>query len=85
MSDHELSAGTRWASEVAVALGGSSMGIVCLTPDNVAAPWLLFEAGALSRSVDEARVVPYLFNLKQTDVPFHWPSFRGLLLTRTAL
>jgi hypothetical protein len=37
----------------------SQFGILCLTQDNFQAPWLLFEAGAISKKFDSARVVPY--------------------------
>jgi hypothetical protein len=33
------------------------IGIVCLTPENLKEPWILFEAGALSKSVDKKSYV----------------------------
>jgi hypothetical protein len=76
MSDHEIAAGTRWSAELGGALEGSRSGIICLTPENLQAPWLLFEAGSLARSVASSRVVPYLLDLSPTDVEFPLAQFQ---------
>ncbi len=60
--------GTLWAQEISKELEESTIGIICLTRDNLSAPWLLFEAGALSKNSYRARVCPILFNLKSHDV-----------------
>ena len=46
------------------------MGVVCLTPQNWNRPWILFEAGALSKSLDDkTRVCTYLLGeLRPGDV-----------------
>lgn len=68
MSARDNEAGVRWNTVVSDQLDASDFGILCLTPDNLQAPWLLFEAGALSKSVDVARVVPLLYKLAPADV-----------------
>ena len=68
MSDHDIQAGDRWGRKLDEQLEASHLGIVCLTAENLKSPWLIFEAGALSKAIDESRVVPYLFALKTTDV-----------------
>lgn len=45
----EIPKGARWSVEIAARLEQSEFGIVCLTRDNLHAPWILFEAGALSK------------------------------------
>jgi hypothetical protein len=67
-SPDDVAKGTRWSSEIGVELQTSSFGILCLTPDNTLAPWIVFEAGALSKSLDKAKVCPLLFGLEPTDV-----------------
>lgn len=47
----EIEKGTRWASDIASELEVCAFGIACVTQENKDAPWLLFEAGALSKSV----------------------------------
>ena len=49
ISTQDISAGVRWGSEIARQLERINFGIICLTPDNLQAPWILFEAGALAK------------------------------------
>jgi hypothetical protein len=71
MSSESIEKGTRWGQDIGQALESFSVGIICLTPDNLTAPWISFEAGALSKSLDASRVMPLLLGLNRSDVP--WP------------
>jgi len=66
-SPHDIKAGMRWSNELATRLDSTSNGIICLTRDNVVAPWLMFEAGALSKQFD-SRVCPLLFGFTVADL-----------------
>ena len=68
VSSEDIDKGARWSTDIAKELEKSSYGILCITKDNVDAPWLNFEAGALSKSVEKSRVSPFLFGLKRSDV-----------------
>lgn len=71
-SQEDVGKGTRSIEEITQALADASAGIVCITPENATyAPWLLFEAGALSKAVPNAKpfVCTYLFGLTYTDIP----------------
>ena len=81
MSAHNIDAGQRWGHELGEQLGSTNFGILCLTSENLESPWLLFEAGALSKVIGQARVVPYLFQLSTTDVPFPLAQFQGVQAT----
>jgi hypothetical protein len=62
MSKEDIEKGSRGLDEIGKALDAMSVGIICLTPENVEKPWILFEAGALSKAMGEkTRVCPYLF------------------------
>jgi hypothetical protein len=52
MSKHDLESGARWGQQLAIQLEKSDFGIFCLTPENLSSPWLLFEAGALTKMAD---------------------------------
>ncbi len=70
MSKRDIDKGSRWHVELAKALEVTKVGIICLVPENQTASWLLFEAGALSKTVDRGtRVCTYLLaELKPQDV-----------------
>lgn len=68
MSAEDIAKGARWSSKIASELGTTNAGIICVTQDNPGAPWLNFEAGALSKSVEREMVCPYLFRTKPSDV-----------------
>jgi hypothetical protein len=67
-SPDDVAKGDRWSSQLSAELEASSFGLLCLTPDNTMAPWIVFEAGALSKSLTGARVCPLLFGIEPTDV-----------------
>ncbi len=57
----------------------TQFGILCLTPENLTAPWLLFEAGALSKVVAETNVCPLLLGInKQTDITGPLAQFQSV-------
>lgn len=78
MSAHDLDAGLRWGNALNEQLEATNLGIICMTPENINAPWLLFEAGSLSKRMSQSRVIPYLLHLSATDVPFPLAQFQGV-------
>lgn len=68
VSSEDIDKGARWSSDIASELDESAFGILCVTPENLNAPWLNFEAGALGKSVDKSRVCPFLFRIKRSDI-----------------
>ena len=73
MSSEDIDKGARWSTDISHELEDSEYGVLCVTPDNLQSAWLNFEAGALSKSFDRARVSPFLFGLQRTDVPPNSP------------
>lgn len=98
LSFESIPVGARWDQEVSRVLGQLHYGVLCLTPENVSAAWVLFEAGALSKSVSKSRVVPYLlgfeprhlpaplaqFQATRSDEPGTWALVRGINAAATA-
>ncbi|MEQ5321482.1 TIR domain-containing protein [Providencia rettgeri] len=64
----DIMKGQRWSFEISSKLESSKMGLIILTPTNLNAPWLMFEAGALSKSMDTSKVCPLLFGVTPADV-----------------
>lgn len=82
MSASDIEKGARWNQEIARSLGSANFGIICLTPDNLASPWLLFEAGALSKHTDQSRVCTYLRGLNPADVSGPLSTFQATRANR---
>jgi hypothetical protein len=68
VSTTDIESGARWQGEISERLEESNFGIVCVTGDNQAAPWLNFEAGALAKQVGRSRVVPLAVDLELNDI-----------------
>lgn len=68
LSQLDIAAGDRWANEVAKELEASKFGIICITRENIASPWILFEAGALAKFMQEGRVIPLLLDIEFKDI-----------------
>jgi hypothetical protein len=68
VSSEDIDRGTLWRTELAKELEQGSTGILCITRDNVASPWVNFEAGALDKTPETARVIPFLFEMRPSDI-----------------
>jgi len=60
--------GSRWSTEIAKELEDSQIGIIMLTRENLVEPWIMFEAGALSKELDRSKICPILFDVKNSDL-----------------
>lgn len=68
VSSEDIDKGARWSTDIAKELENSTFGILCVTKENLEAPWLSFEAGALSKTMEKAFVTPFLFDIKRSEV-----------------
>lgn len=68
VSSEDIDKGARWSTDIAKELADSTFGILCVTKDNLNAPWLCFEAGALSKAIDKSYVSPFLFDIKRSEI-----------------
>lgn len=68
VSSEDIDKGARWSTDIAKELEDSSFGILCVTKENLNAPWLTFEAGALSKTMDKSYVTPFLVDIKRSEV-----------------
>uniref|UniRef100_E6VFG0 HPr serine kinase domain protein n=1 Tax=Rhodopseudomonas palustris (strain DX-1) TaxID=652103 RepID=E6VFG0_RHOPX len=67
-SPSDIEKGSKRASEIFKELSTSSVCIIVLTRDNLNSNWIMFEAGAISCTIDHAKVCPIIFNLDETDL-----------------
>ena len=77
VSSEDIGAGKRWSSGLASVLDETDFGIICLTKENLTAPWILFETGAIAKSVADGRAVPYLIDLEPEELAGPLSSFQA--------
>ncbi len=79
---NDIEKGTRWSTDIASELEESKVGIICLTKDNLEKPWVMFEAGALSKQLDSSHVCPILFDLDNSDLKGPLVQFQSTPFTK---
>lgn len=82
MSQHDLSSGSRWSEQLCRELEHTNFGIVCLTPNNLENPWILFEAGALTKHLEGRACCLLSRGLRQTDVSGPLSQFQNRIFSR---
>lgn len=85
LSEADIQAGDRWAHSVAGELAASNFGIVCVTSENADSPWVLFEAGALAKSLDAGKVIPLLVDLDFLELTGPLAQFQAKKLARDGM
>jgi hypothetical protein len=68
LSSEDISKGQRWIAELNQQLEETNYGVLCMTPENLQAPWVHFEAGALSKHSQASRVSALLLSIKPSDL-----------------
>lgn len=85
LSEADIEAGERWADAVAKELEASNFGIISVTRENVSSPWILFEAGALAKSLQGSRVIPLLLDLDFRDITGPLAQFQAKKVENSGL
>jgi len=77
ISHEDIDKGSFWSSDLTATFSEAKAGIICVTPDNQAAPWLNYEAGALTRIFGKNCVSPYLIGLKKSELKAPLSQFQA--------
>lgn len=77
VSSEDIYKGGRWSNDVSTELQDSNFGIIVITKENVYAPWIQFEAGALSKSMSSSRVCPILIDVKISEISEPFKQFQA--------
>lgn len=85
LSSEDIDKGARWSTDVAMRLESAKAGIICLTPNNLHSDWILFEAGALSKTLKNTFVCPFLIGLEPADVKGPLAQFQATRATKKDL
>ena len=82
MSDFDIEKGKRWSEEIGKNLSSHNVGIICVTPENYKASWLIFEAGALSKSLGNAKVCPLLLGMSPSELSGPLTQFQATIFDK---
>lgn len=85
MSQEDIAAGSRWLTEISETLNSAKIGIICVTPENQHNPWLLFEAGALSKTLEQTCVCPLVFEMTLGQLEGPLTQFQANSLDRDGI
>lgn len=85
MSDASLEAGQRWNRVLDAKLSKCHIGIICVTPENTDSPWMIFEAGAISKYSNRARVCPILYGMHPDQVEGPLAQFQSTVFERASI
>jgi hypothetical protein len=85
LSQSDIEAGERWANEVAKELEASKFGIICITRENITSSWILFEAGALAKFMQEGRVIPLLLDVEFKDITGPLAQFQAKKVDKSGI
>ena len=82
LSSEDICKGQRWKGEIKGRLAKTNFAILRMTPDNLQAPWIHFEAGAVSKNPGVSHVTALLFDLKASDLVGPLTQFQHTLPTK---
>jgi hypothetical protein len=68
MSDKDIEKGSIWPEALMEQLTDASYGIICVTPENQAKPWIAFETGAIATKFGKAYACPLLFKMEKSQL-----------------
>jgi hypothetical protein len=77
MSEEDIESGKAWLRIILENLEKSDMGIICLTPENLSSPWLLFETGAIAKKLSSKAYTLILGDIEKKDIPYPLSIFQS--------
>lgn len=77
--------GAAWAGEISTALSETNVGVLCITAKNKDAPWILFEAGALAKGLQQSRVIPLLIDIEPSELGMPLSQFNATRCDRSGI
>jgi hypothetical protein len=78
----DIEKGAKWSTEISQQLSETHVGIICLTRENYQKPWILFEAGALSKDLDNSRICSVLFGMDNSDLDGPLTTFQTTMFDK---
>lgn len=80
MSNADIDPGRRWTQSLVEQLQSTDVGLICVTRESLKSDWLMFEAGAIAKTADRARVIPICIDIGKADLPSPLAMFQSIAL-----
>lgn len=80
-----IQAGQQWFAELMKALEDSRFAIACVSKRSLCAPWIMFEAGALSAKFGSPKLVPLMLDCVAKDLVDPLARFNGVLFDEESM
>ena len=77
--------GADWEKNLREGLQAADFGILCVTRDNFAAPWMIYEAGFLSHKAGAEKVAPFLLDVSPSELEGPLSHFQSTVFEKEDL
>lgn len=77
--------GADWEKNLREGLQNADFGILCVTRDNFAAPWMIYEAGFLSHKAGWENVAPFLLDMNPSELEGPLSHFQSTVFEKEDL
>ena len=77
--------GADWEKNLREGLQTADFGILCVTRENVAAPWMIYEAGYLSHKAGMDKVAPFLLDMEPSELDGPLSHFQSTVFDKEDL
>ncbi|MBQ9001072.1 MAG: toll/interleukin-1 receptor domain-containing protein [Eggerthellaceae bacterium] len=81
LSSEDIEKGDKWEHVISSNLSDCSFAIVCLTKENLSAPWINFEAGAIAKALN-GRIATVLVEVKPSELKGPLSSYQATSLDK---
>jgi hypothetical protein len=85
VSSHDITTGSLWMRTITKELAVTDTGVLCMNAENIEAPWILFEAGALSKGLEENAVTAILFGIQPSALKPPLSHFQNTPFTKEGI
>lgn len=82
ISTEQIGPGDRWSESIGKGLESNFMGIFFMVEENVSSPWLNFEAGAISKNIEDSKVIPLLHEMRPEQINGPMAQFQAKLINQ---
>ena len=83
MSKYNVPIGSRWYLVLSSTLEQIDFGIVILTKENFNSPWLQFEAGAISKTIERSKLIPFLVDIEESELSGPLSFFQAISFNKS--